>query len=239
MPNRHLGTSRLSRYAQHLVVVGALLIITVSALGTQVGPDVGLVTPAQGNSGPEAPVRDADTLLPPTEQTLELPAQRGSLASRSGSADTAPLPTPVPVDPDATPLAAPPAAPVVVAPPAPAVAALGFPVPGGSISQPFRPGHEGVDIAAAPGVPVVAAEAGVVVSAGWRNNGGGLVVEIQHAGGLNTVYNHLGSIAVVSGQSVARASLIGGMGCSGVCYGPHIQFDVRVDGRLINPLELM
>ena len=123
-----------------------------------------------------------------------------------------------------------------VPPPAPT---LGFPVPGGSISQPFRLGHEGVDIAAAPGVPVVAAEAGFVVSAGWRNNGGGLVVEIQHAGGLNTVYNHLGSIAVVSGQSVARGAVVGGMGCSGVCYGPHIQFDVRINGRLINPLALM
>jgi hypothetical protein len=239
LPHRDLETSRLSRYAQHLTVVASLVVITASALGTHVGPDVGLVTAAQGNSDREALAPDGDVLLPPTEQELELPVQRSSLTSRSMSVDPTPLPTPVPVDPDATPLAAPSAAPVVAAPAARAVAALGFPVPGGSISQPFRPGHEGVDIAAAPGVPVVAAEAGVVVSAGWRNNGGGLVVEIQHAGGLNTVYNHLGSVAVVSGQGVARGTLIGGMGCSGVCYGPHIQFDVRVNGRLVNPLDLM
>jgi murein DD-endopeptidase MepM/ murein hydrolase activator NlpD len=115
---------------------------------------------------------------------------------------------------------------------------LAFPVPGGSLSQFYRAGHEGVDIAAAAGSRVVAAEAGMVVSAGWRNNGGGLVVEIDHANGVNTVYNHLGSIAVVAGQWVGRGQLIGGMGCSGVCYGPHIQFDVRVGGRLVDPMTL-
>ena len=230
---------------------GALILITASALAAEVGSPVEFVTQAQGNSAPEPATGDAGRLLPPTEEVLAVPTERGSLATRSGPGEVTPLPTPVPVDPDATPLPGPTTAPVPAAPrapavapaapapPAPAVATLGFPVPGGSISQPFRPGHEGLDIAASPGVPVVAAESGFVVSAGWRNNGGGLVVEIQHAGGLNTVYNHLGSIAVVSGQNVGRGAVIGGMGCSGICYGPHIQFDVRVNGRLINPLELM
>ena len=239
MPHRHLAPSRLSRYAQHLTVVGALVVITASSLGTQVGPSVEFVTTAQGNSARQPATPQVDQLLPRTEEVPELSVERGSPATRSGSSHVAPLPTPVPLDPNATPLPAPSAAPVAVAPPPPPEPALGFPVPGGSISQPFRPGHEGVDIAAAPGVPVLAAEAGFVVSAGWRNNGGGLVVEIQHAGGLNTVYNHLGSIAVVSGQSVARGAVVGGMGCSGVCYGPHIQFDVRINGRLVNPLALM
>lgn len=236
---------------QHAAVGGALILITAMALAAEGGSPVEFVAPAQANSAPDPAAGDVDALLPPTEEVLEVPAQRGSLATRSGPVEVAPLPTPVPVDPNATPLQGPAAAPVLAAPPAPAtalvapappapaVAMLGFPVPGGSISQPFRPGHEGVDIAATPGVPVVAAESGFVVSAGWRNNGGGLVVEIQHAGGLSTVYNHLGSIAVVSGQSVGRGEVIGGMGCSGICYGPHIQFDVRVNGRLINGLELM
>lgn len=223
---------------QHAAVGGALILITASTLAAEVGSPVEFVTQAQANNAPDPATLDVDTLLPPTEELLEVPVERGSLATRSGPVEVSPLPTPVPVDPRATPLPGPTAAPVP-APPTPAVATLGFPVPGGSISQPFRPGHEGVDIAATPGVPVVAAESGFVVSAGWRNNGGGLVVEIQHAGGLNTVYNHLGSIAVVSGQNVGRGAVIGGMGCSGICYGPHIQFDVRVNGRLINPLELM
>ena len=242
---------------------GALILITASALAAEGGSPVEFVTQARANTAPAPATNDVDTLLPAPEELLEVPAERGSLATRSGPVGVSPLPTPVPVDPGATPLPgptaapvpaapvapatapaapAPPApgtAPVAPAPPAPAVATLGFPVPGGSISQPFRPGHEGVDIAATPGVPVVAAESGFVVSAGWRNNGGGLVVEIQHAGGLNTVYNHLGSIAVVSGQTVGRGEVIGGMGCSGICNGPHIQFDVRVNGRLINGLELM
>ncbi|MBA2632890.1 MAG: M23 family metallopeptidase [Chloroflexi bacterium] len=139
-----------------------------------------------------------------------------------------PLPTPVPIDPAAMPLPAPPAA-----------RSLAFPVPGGSISQFYRVGHEAVDIAAAPGVAVVAAEAGTVVSAGWRNNGGGLVVELDHGNGLNTVYNHLGSISVAAGQYVGRGATVGGMGCSGVCLGPHVQFGVRIKGRLIDPLGIL
>jgi len=134
--------------------------------------------------------------------------------------------SPVPIDPAATPLAAP-------------AGRLAFPVPGGSISQFYRAGHQAVDIAAAPGVPVVTAAAGTVVSAGWRNNGGGLVVEIDHGNGLNTVYNHLGSISVVAGQYVGRGATVGGMGCSGVCLGPHVQFDVRIKGRLIDPMGVL
>jgi murein DD-endopeptidase MepM/ murein hydrolase activator NlpD len=197
-----------------------------------------IVTTARAVSAPSTPRPPADALLAPVEEPPERSADRSSLSSRDGAVSTTPLPTPVPVDPAATPLAAP-AGPGTPAGAPGAATALAFPVPGGTISQSFRPGHEGVDIAAAPGVPVVAAESGIVTWAGWRNNGGGLVVEIQHEGAVNTVYNHLGSIAVVPGQSVSRATVIGGMGCSGTCYGPHIQFDVRIGGRLVNPLALL
>lgn len=208
--------------------------------------DLQLVTAARAGSGASAEeATPSPRLLPPaTEPRL---AERGSLSARSslGAPEPTPLPTPVPVDPHATPLPAPVTSSLAAPPQQPLTptsslrSRLAYPVPRGSISQYFRAGHEGVDIAAAPGVPVVAAEAGVVTWAGWRNNGGGLVVEIDHGNGLTTAYNHLGSIAVTVGQPVGRGIVIGGMGCSGICSGPHIQFDVRVNGVLVDPLGLL
>lgn len=160
---------------------------------------------------------------------------RSTLSGRSlpETAGSTPLPTPLPVDPAATPLPAPPTRPL-----AGSGAPLAFPVPGGSVSQNFRAGHEGIDIAASPGSAVIAADAGLVTWAGWRNNGGGLVIEIDHGNGVTTAYNHLGSVWVAAGQYVGREGPIGGMGCSGVCFGPHVQFDVRINGRLINPSSI-
>jgi murein DD-endopeptidase MepM/ murein hydrolase activator NlpD len=155
------------------------------------------------------------------------------LSTRLGGPVATPLPTPVPVDPDATPLAAPPA------PEHARATSLLFPVPGGWVSQPFRAGHEGLDIAAPVGSPVVAASGGTVTWAGWRNNGGGLVIEITHGNGMATVYNHLGSIGVAAGQVLPAGAVIGGMGCSGACRGPHVQFDVRVNGVLVDPRSLL
>lgn len=230
MPQPRFRPSRPSRYAQHLLVIAAVLGTAASSMGYQLNAGVGA---AQANQA-TTPLPRPDPLLAAPTYSPEPRADRSSLSVRDRRVGETPLPTPVPIDPSATPLAAPPA---VAA--GPLITTLAFPVPGGSISQPFRYGHEGMDIAASPGIAVVAAESGTVVSAGWRNNGGGLVVEIEHPGGLNTVYNHLGSIGVVTGQSVARGTVIGGMGCSGVCYGPHIQFDVRVRGRLIDPAILL
>jgi murein DD-endopeptidase MepM/ murein hydrolase activator NlpD len=174
---------------------------------------------------------------------------RGAPAALPGQGE--PLPTPVPVDPDATPLAAPdsigqtstsatrPAQPrtVRVAPPAPA--ALAWPVPAGSISQYYHAGHLAIDIAAPYGSTIVAAQAGTVSSAGWRNNGGGYVVSINHGNGMTTIYNHLGSIWVSPGQYVGAGQGIGGVGCTGMCTGPHVHFEVIVNGVIDNPLRYL
>jgi murein DD-endopeptidase MepM/ murein hydrolase activator NlpD len=160
-----------------------------------------------------------------------------------------PLPEPVAVDPDATPLPAPNsvgstasstgAATTTVRAPAPAPAALVWPVPAGSISQYYHAGHLALDIAAAYGAQVSAAQAGVVTSAGWRNNGGGYVVSIDHGNGMITVYNHLGSIWVSTGQYVTAGQGIGGVGCTGMCTGPHVHFEVIVNGVIDNPLRYL
>ena len=163
-----------------------------------------------------------------------------------------PKPTPVPLKKNATPLPAPTPAPqigYVQQPPGPAApigppppdsgGTLTWPVAGGTISQYFSAGHLAIDIAAPAGNTVVAAAAGTVTSAGWRNNGGGLVVEIAHANGITTVYNHLGSIWVGAGQTVARGEGIAVVGCTGLCTGPHVHFEVVVGGVLVNPLRYL
>jgi murein DD-endopeptidase MepM/ murein hydrolase activator NlpD len=155
-----------------------------------------------------------------------------------------PLPTPVALDPDATPLAAPSGVGEVAtatgpssrgAAPAPASGRLSWPVPGGSYSQYFHAGHLAVDIAAPYGTQIVAAQGGVVTSAGWRNNGGGNVITIDHGNGMVTVYNHLGSVWVSHGQYVGVGQGIGGVGCTGMCTGPHVHFEVIVNGIIDNP----
>jgi murein DD-endopeptidase MepM/ murein hydrolase activator NlpD len=95
--------------------------------------------------------------------------------------------------------------------------------------------HEGIDISAGTGAPVAAAGSGTVISVGWMGGYGNLVV-IDHGGGLATAYAHLSGYAVGSGQSVSQGQVIGYVGCTGHCYGPHLHFEVRVNGAAVDPL---
>jgi len=82
---------------------------------------------------------------------------------------------------------------------------------------------------------VVAAQSGIVTWSGWRNNGGGYVIAIDHGNGMQTVYNHLGDLWVSSGAYVAAGQGIGAVGCTGICTGPHVHFEVIVNGIIDNP----
>jgi murein DD-endopeptidase MepM/ murein hydrolase activator NlpD len=95
--------------------------------------------------------------------------------------------------------------------------------------------HEGIDISAGTGTPVAAAAAGTVISVGYMGGYGNLVV-IDHGGGLATAYAHLSGYAVGSGQSVSQGQVVGYVGCTGHCYGPHLHFEVRVNGAAVDPL---
>jgi murein DD-endopeptidase MepM/ murein hydrolase activator NlpD len=95
--------------------------------------------------------------------------------------------------------------------------------------------HEGIDISAGSGTPVAAAASGTVISVGYMGGYGNLVV-IDHGGGLATAYAHLSGYAVGSGQSVTQGQVVGYVGCTGHCYGPHLHFEVRVNGAAVDPL---
>jgi len=95
--------------------------------------------------------------------------------------------------------------------------------------------HEGIDIGVPTGTPIAAAAAGTVIYAGWMGGYGNLVV-IDHGGGLSTAYGHQSSIASSVGQQVAQGQVIGYVGCTGHCFGPHLHFEVRVNGSPVDPL---
>jgi murein DD-endopeptidase MepM/ murein hydrolase activator NlpD len=95
--------------------------------------------------------------------------------------------------------------------------------------------HEGIDLGAAYGTPIAAAASGVVIYAGWEGGYGNLVV-IDHGGGLATAYGHQSRIAVSVGQSVSQGEIIGYVGSTGHSTGPHLHFEVRVNGQAVDPL---
>ncbi len=108
----------------------------------------------------------------------------------------------------------------------------------GRITDNYRPGHPGIDIANAHGVPIYAADGGVVRRAGWNGNYGNQVV-INHRNGILTSYSHLSSFAVGAGQLVAKGSIIGYNGSTGYSTGPHLHFEVIRNGYYVNPLNLL
>jgi murein DD-endopeptidase MepM/ murein hydrolase activator NlpD len=95
--------------------------------------------------------------------------------------------------------------------------------------------HEGIDIAVGEGTPVRAAAAGTVIYAGWLGGYGNLVV-VDHGNGLSTAYAHNSSLGVGVGQSVAAGQVVSYSGNTGNSTGPHVHFEVRVNGSAVDPL---
>lgn len=109
----------------------------------------------------------------------------------------------------------------------------GLPVEG-PISQEFHAGHHGTDIAVPVGTPVQATMSGRVVHAGWNNEGYGNLVIVEN-GSYRTYYAHLDKVPVSEGDVVSAGTIIGLSGNTGNSTGPHVHYEVRVDGKSVSP----
>jgi murein DD-endopeptidase MepM/ murein hydrolase activator NlpD len=98
--------------------------------------------------------------------------------------------------------------------------------------------HEGVDITAAYGTPIIAPAGGRVAKVGWVT-GYGLAVEIDHGFGVTTRYAHQSRTAVRVGQMLKRGDRIGYVGSTGLSTGPHLHYEVLIDGRPTDPLKFV
>jgi murein DD-endopeptidase MepM/ murein hydrolase activator NlpD len=169
-------------------------------------------------SGKRASQRTALKLTRKQEQTLQSEAQaiaaaqaqvRSRLAAAQGSTDSTP-----------------------------SSSGLIWPVSGPVVSPfGYRWGrlHAGIDIAVPYGTPIHAAGAGTVVLAGWVSGYGNYTC-IDHGGGMATCYAHQSSFAVSQGAAVSQGQVIGYVGCTGHCFGPHLHFEVRINGTPVDPL---
>ncbi|HZV78454.1 MAG TPA: peptidoglycan DD-metalloendopeptidase family protein [Candidatus Binatus sp.] len=95
--------------------------------------------------------------------------------------------------------------------------------------------HTGIDIGAPYGAPIVASDDGVVLFVGWYGGYGNTVI-VDHGGGYSTLYAHCSSILVSQGQQVQRGQAIARVGATGYATGPHLHFEIRVNGVPINPM---
>jgi hypothetical protein len=96
-------------------------------------------------------------------------------------------------------------------------------------------GHLAIDIGIGEGQPIMAADNGVVVFAGWATGGYGNMVMIDHGNGYQTLYGHMSKVASTCGQSVSKGQTIGYAGSTGNSTGPHLHFEVRYLGGFVNP----
>lgn len=119
----------------------------------------------------------------------------------------------------------------------PSAAGFVWPV-GGVLTSGFGPRwgrmHEGIDVAAPTGTPIVAAASGTVIYSGWMGGYGNLVI-IDHGGGIATAYGHQSAIYVTAGP-VSQGQAIGAIGSTGHSTGPHLHFEVRINGAPVDPL---
>jgi len=98
--------------------------------------------------------------------------------------------------------------------------------------------HSGIDLAAPTGTPVYATANGVIGRADWFSSYG-LYISINHGASMETRYAHLSRLAVAAGDNVKKGDLIGYVGSTGRSTGPHLHYEVRVDGLAVNPIPYM
>ncbi len=126
--------------------------------------------------------------------------------------------------------------------------AIGWPV-SGSITDPYGMRtnpvthqyamHTGIDIGAAMGTTIVAPAGGKVLIAGWNDGGYGNMIVLDHGGSMSTLFGHCSQIFVSAGQTVERGQAIGAVGSTGRSTGPHLHFEVLVNGHPADPMSYL
>ena len=99
--------------------------------------------------------------------------------------------------------------------------------------------HPAVDIGGSIGNAIFATDGGVVVYSGWSDYGYGYLIVIDHGNGWQSAYAHLSSVGVSCGQSVFQGNVIGGLGSTGNSSGPHLHFELVINGGKVNPLDFI
>ncbi|MFZ6035669.1 MAG: peptidoglycan DD-metalloendopeptidase family protein [Patescibacteria group bacterium] len=115
---------------------------------------------------------------------------------------------------------------------------LTWPTSGHNISQYYKWGHAGLDITGSYSSPTYAADDGRVTAVGWGSGYGNRII-VDHGNGMTTLYAHHSKMFVQVGDYVSRGQTIGMVGCTGWCTGPHIHFEVRINGATVNPLSYL
>lgn len=219
--------------------------------------------PSVPNAPARVEARPAPTSKPQPASSDKSSSSTGKGNSRSSNSDTQPADTPVRSDvaeqTPPTPAPRPTPRPTAVPKPQPkpntatntasantfksGTGSLIWPV-NGIITQYFNRAHNGLDIAINAGTPIRAADAGKVVWAGWRTDGLGYCVMIDHLDGYSTVYGHMIGQPIVSvGQYVSKGQVIGYIGSTGRSTGPHVHFMVKAGNaasrNTLNPLAFL
>jgi murein DD-endopeptidase MepM/ murein hydrolase activator NlpD len=212
---------------------------TLTGIARRYGVSVREIVAANRLAGPRARLQAGRRLAIPETASARRPAFRPRPAGRGGvAARRAALPSPFGRDV----FALPPAGVVLGIPDLPeATPAFAWPVEG-AVSSRFgrrwQGWHRGVDIVAVEGTPIRAAAAGVVIASGVEPRYG-RVVKIEHDHGFVSVYAHNLANRVEIGYRVAAGQEIGHVGQTGFAIGAHLHFEIRHEGRAINPLYLL
>lgn len=111
-----------------------------------------------------------------------------------------------------------------------------WPTLGHTVTQYYSWRHTALDIANKTGTPIYASGDGTVETAGWNSGGYGYHIVINHGGGKKTLYAHMSAFAVKAGDQVTKGQNIGAMGSTGRSTGPHVHFEVIINGKRANPL---
>lgn len=230
---------------QDLLVVGQLIIVpsgegilhevrlgeTLTDIAARYGVEVGNVLDSPYNA-----IASADEIL--ESQMVFVPGGTITLPAAAEAEEALPAAEPVAEEVTEVP------APAAVAPATGPASAAGLVWPvSGPISSYYGPGHPlgiDIDMFSNPYAPVAAATGGTVTFAGGASGYSyGLYVVVVSPDGIETLYAHLSSIAVVQGQQVAQGQVIGNVGCTGYCTGNHLHFEVIDNGVRQNPLSYL